>query len=80
MQIIRECRTRAAILTELAKDAPELEHQLLYIAQNWLTLAILSEQLNCRSWIGRQTSYLYFTRPPQLAAHAGLRGSEKVQY
>ena len=46
MQIIRECRTRAAILTELAKDAPELEHQLLYIAQNWLTLAILSEQLN----------------------------------
>ena len=78
MQIIRECRTRAAILTELAKDAPELEHQLLYIAQNWLTLAILSEQLNAGT-DRAETSYLYFTRPPQLAAHAGLR-SEKVQY
>ena len=46
MQIIRECRIRAAILTELAKDASELESQLLYVAQKWLTLAILSEQLN----------------------------------
>jgi len=46
MQIIRECRMRATILTELAKDAPELEDQLLYVAKKWLTLAILSEQLN----------------------------------
>ena len=46
MQIIRECWIRAAILTELAKDASELESQLLYVAQKWLTLAILSEQLN----------------------------------
>ena len=38
MQIIRECRMRAAILTELAKDAPELENQLLYVAKKWLTL------------------------------------------
>jgi hypothetical protein len=46
MQIIRECRMRAAILTGIAKDAPELEDQLLYVAQKWLTLAILREQLN----------------------------------
>ena len=48
MQIVRECRLRAAILTELAKDAPEpeLESQLLYVAQDWLTLASLREQLS----------------------------------
>ena len=48
MQIVRECRLRAAILTELAKDTPEpeLESQLLYVAQDWLTLARLREQLN----------------------------------
>jgi hypothetical protein len=46
MQIIRECRMRAAILTGLAKDAPELENQLLYVAKEYLTLVILSEQLN----------------------------------
>jgi hypothetical protein len=45
MQIIRECRMRAAILAELATDAPELEDQLLYVAKKWLTLAILCEQL-----------------------------------
>jgi hypothetical protein len=37
---------RATILIGLAKDAPELEDQLLYVAKKWLTLAILSEQLN----------------------------------
>ncbi len=46
MQIARHCRMRAAILTELAKDAPGLRNQLLYVARNWLTLAILREQLN----------------------------------
>ena len=48
MQITRECRLRATILTELAKDAsePELESQLLYVAQEWLTLAVLWEELN----------------------------------
>ncbi len=46
MQIIHECRMRAVILTELAKDAPEFENQLLYLAENWLTLAIIGEQLN----------------------------------
>ena len=37
---------RAAILTGIAKDAPELEVQLLYVAKEHLTLAVLSEQLN----------------------------------
>ena len=37
---------RAVILTELAKDAPKFENQLLYVAKKWLTLAILSEQFN----------------------------------
>ena len=46
MQIIRECRMRAAILAELATDAPELEDQLLYVAREWLTLATLVEQFN----------------------------------
>jgi hypothetical protein len=46
MQIIRECRMRAAILIAIAKDAPELENQLLYVAEKWLTLAALREQLN----------------------------------
>ena len=35
-----------AILTGLAKDAPELENQLLYVAEKWLTLAIIGEQLS----------------------------------
>jgi len=46
MPIIRECRMRAAILTGLAKDAPELENQLLYVAEKWLTLASIAEQLS----------------------------------
>lgn len=46
MQIIRECRIRAAIVTAIAKEAPELGDQLLYVAEEWLTLAVLREQLN----------------------------------
>jgi hypothetical protein len=46
VQIILECRMRAAILTGIAKDAPELKIPLLYLAQEWLTLANLSEQFN----------------------------------
>jgi hypothetical protein len=49
MQIIRECRMRAAILISIAKDAPELESQLLYLGQQWVTLATLREQLNART-------------------------------
>jgi hypothetical protein len=57
MQIVRECRLRAAILTELAKDAaePELESQLLYVAQDWLTLASLKEQLSADAELGGST-------------------------
>ena len=51
MQGIRECQMRAVILTELAKDAPELEDQLLYIANEWLALAILIEQFNARAGV-----------------------------
>jgi hypothetical protein len=46
MQFIRECQMRATILTSIANDAPELKRQLLYVAQEWLTLALLKEQLN----------------------------------
>ena len=46
MQIIRECRIRAAILTSIAKDAREFEIQLLYVAKEWLTLADIIEQLD----------------------------------
>jgi hypothetical protein len=37
---------RAVILTELAKDDPGFEDQLLYVAREWLTLATLVEQFN----------------------------------
>ena len=46
MRIVRECRMRAAILSGLAKDAPELENQSVYLAEKWLTLAIIVEQLS----------------------------------
>ena len=49
MQITQECRIRAAILTELAKDAPEFEDQLLFVAKEWLAAAILIEQFNARA-------------------------------
>ena len=45
MQIIRECRMRARILTGIAKDDSEMKNQLLYVAEKWLALAILREQL-----------------------------------
>ena len=61
MRIIRECRMRAAILIELAKDAPELENQLVYVAEKWLTLAIIAEQLSSSADRARR-SYLHPTR------------------
>jgi hypothetical protein len=45
MQIIRECRMRARILTSIAQDDPEMKNQLLYVAEKWLALATLREQL-----------------------------------
>ena len=49
MQVIRECQVRAVILTELAKDAPEFEDQLLFVAKEWLALAILIKQFNAHT-------------------------------
>jgi hypothetical protein len=49
MRIVRGCRLHAEILTELANDDPALEGPLLYVAQEWLTLATLREQLNARA-------------------------------
>ena len=46
MRIVRDCRLHAKVLTELANDDPALEGPLLYVAQEWLTLATLREQLN----------------------------------
>ena len=56
MQVIRECQMRVQILTELAKDAPEFEDQLLYVAKEWLTLAILIEQLNVRAGVAKSSA------------------------
>jgi hypothetical protein len=46
MQIIRECRMRAVILTEIAKDAPEFENQ--YNRENCLTGISQSGTDECR--------------------------------
>ena len=56
MQVIRECQMRAVILTELAKDAPEFEDQLLYVAKQWLTLVILIEQFNAGTDVAPKSS------------------------
>ena len=48
MRIVRDCRLHAEILTKLANDDPALEGPLLYVAQEWLTLATLREQINAR--------------------------------
>jgi hypothetical protein len=49
MRVVRDCRLHAKVLTELANDDPALEGPLLYVAQEWLTLATLTEQLNARA-------------------------------
>ena len=48
MRVVRDCRLHAEILIELANNTPALEGPLLYVAQEWLTLATLREQLNAR--------------------------------
>jgi hypothetical protein len=66
-QIIHECRMRAAILTSIAKDAPESEIQLLYVAKELLTLAIISEQFNADApRTSRNGGHRFdFVRPPK---------------
>ena len=46
MQFASECRDRALILIEIAKEAPEFEDRLLALAQSWLTLAALEDLIN----------------------------------
>ena len=46
MQFATECRGRALVLTEMAKQAPEFRDRLLVVAQLWLTLATLEDQIN----------------------------------
>jgi hypothetical protein len=40
------CHQRATALREAAVEAPEFEAQLLYCAQDWLTLASLWEKFH----------------------------------
>jgi len=37
---------RAIVLMEMAKEAPEFKGQLLAVAESWLTLAALEDQIN----------------------------------
>ena len=46
MQFATECREHALVLTEMAKQAPEFRDRLLVVAQLWLTLATLEDQIN----------------------------------
>ena len=45
MELARMCRERAIALREMAEEVPELEAQLLFIAQKWENLALLREQV-----------------------------------
>lgn len=46
MQFATECRERASVLTQMAKQTPEFRDRLLVVAQLWLTLATLEDQIN----------------------------------
>jgi hypothetical protein len=46
MQFATECRERASVLTEMAKETPEFKDRFLAVAQLWLTLATLEDQIN----------------------------------
>ena len=46
MQFATDCRMRAIVLMEMAKEAPEFKGQLLAVAESWLTLAVLEDQIN----------------------------------
>jgi hypothetical protein len=49
MQLADNCRTRALVLMEIAKEAPELKNQLFAVAQMWLCLSALIENNNISS-------------------------------
>lgn len=46
MQFATECRERALVLMEIAKETPEFKDRFLAVAQLWLTLAALEDQIN----------------------------------
>lgn len=43
MNIADECRRRALILKEIAKEAPDFEARALFVAEQWMTLAAIEE-------------------------------------
>src|SRR5471032_1791042 len=46
MQFATECRGRALVLMEMAKEVPEFKDRLLFVAELWLELAALEDQIN----------------------------------
>ena len=46
MQLASNCRTRALVLMEIAKETPEFKNQLLVVAKMWLWLADLIDKCN----------------------------------
>jgi hypothetical protein len=54
MNITDKCRTRALILKEIAKEAPDFEAQILFVADQWMTLAAIEEIVRSRP-SGRQS-------------------------
>ena len=46
MQFAADCRKHALVLMEIAKESPKFSARLLGVAQLWLTLATLEDQIN----------------------------------
>ena len=45
MRFSTNCRQHALVLLELANEAPELKDRAVALAQMWLSLALLEDQL-----------------------------------
>lgn len=45
MKLAHVCREHAFTLREMAEETPELKSQLLCIADKWMTVAVLREQI-----------------------------------
>jgi hypothetical protein len=48
MDLADECRRRALILMEISTEIPDFEAQLLFVAEQWLTVAAIEEMLQGR--------------------------------
>jgi hypothetical protein len=48
MDLADECRRRALILMEISTEIPDFEAQLLFVAEQWLTVAAIEEMLHGR--------------------------------